>query len=120
MAQNSQGIQTLLEAEKEASKIVAKSRQYRVQRLKDARTEASKEIEALKAQKTREFQDFEKQFAGDSDESVIKAQAHTEQALIDINTAFAKNKEAVIQNLLAAIVKCEPTVHANVRPAKST
>lgn len=63
-ASNSQGIQTLLEAEKESSKIVQKARQCnflflirtdRVQRLKDARTEAAKEIEQLKEQKKSEF-----------------------------------------------------------------
>jgi V-type H+-transporting ATPase subunit G len=41
---SSQGISTLLEAEKEASKVVQKARQYRIQRLKDARTEALKVI----------------------------------------------------------------------------
>jgi V-type H+-transporting ATPase subunit G len=39
---STQGISTLLDAEKEASKIVQKARQYRIQRLKDARTEALK------------------------------------------------------------------------------
>ena len=33
----------------------------RVQRLKDARTEAVKEIDALKAQKAKEFEEFDKQ-----------------------------------------------------------
>eukprot|EP00842_Homolaphlyctis_polyrhiza_P001468 jgi/Hompol1/2321/HPOL_005947-RA len=120
MAQNSQGIQTLLEAEKEASKIVAKSRQYRVQRLKDARTEASKDIDALKAQKTQEFQEFEKQFAGDSDESVSKALQQTEQSLLDINEAIKKNKEAVIEKLLQTVAKCEAKLHPNAKPAAKT
>jgi len=62
-AQQTQGIQTLLEAEKDAAKIVQQARQCsswfrsfpahngemrsvdRVQRLKDARSEAQKEIE---------------------------------------------------------------------------
>ena len=57
----STSIQLLLEAEKEAGKIVAKSRQYRIQRLKDARSEAIKEIEAIKAQKNAEFAQFEAQ-----------------------------------------------------------
>ncbi|KAH6601836.1 hypothetical protein BASA61_001729 [Batrachochytrium salamandrivorans] len=118
MAQNSQGIQTLLEAEKEASKIVAKSRTYRVQRLKDARSEASKEIEVLKSQHAQKFQDFEKQFAGDSDDSVTKAHQHTEQSLLEINAAVQKNKKAVIEKLLATIVKCEPQIHVNAKPTK--
>jgi V-type H+-transporting ATPase subunit G len=54
------GISTLLDAEKEAAKIVAKAKAYRIQRLKDARLEASKEIEALKAAKAAEFAQFEK------------------------------------------------------------
>jgi len=101
---SSQGIQTLLEAEKEAAKVVQKARQCtsndctmsqrfpvrviadeldaentstccnisclclsvfiyinvdRVQKLKDARAEAAKEIEAYRAQKEKDFTSFE-------------------------------------------------------------
>lgn len=76
---SAQGIQTLLDAEKEASKIVTKARECertlgentvgqvgtdsyrldRTQRVKDARGEASKEIEELKAKKEAEFKEFE-------------------------------------------------------------
>ncbi|KAG1632226.1 hypothetical protein G6F45_004261 [Rhizopus arrhizus] len=55
---NSQGINTLLDAEREAAKIVQKAKQYRVQRAKDARLEAAKEIENIKAQKNAEYQSF--------------------------------------------------------------
>jgi V-type H+-transporting ATPase subunit G len=73
-ASTAQGIQTLLEAEKEASKVVAKARQCahhmllplnslptidRVQRLKEAKSDAQKEIDALKAQKETEFVAFQ-------------------------------------------------------------
>ena len=69
-----------MDAEREAAKIVQKAKQCksisfsfiftrwqsfipcccidRVQRLKDARSEAAKEIEELKAQKNTEYQDF--------------------------------------------------------------
>lgn len=81
--QQSQGIQTLLEAEKEAAKVVQKARQCtslivthhiprcpsshrdcalssdRVQKLKDARSEAAKEIEAYKVQKQKEYEAYE-------------------------------------------------------------
>lgn len=76
-AQHSQGIQTLLEAEKEAAKIVQQARQCnyppiphlqchvtqvpidRVRKLRDAHTDAAKEIEAYKKAKEQEFQAFE-------------------------------------------------------------
>jgi V-type H+-transporting ATPase subunit G len=56
---NTPGIQTLLEAEKEASKIVEKAKLYRTQRLKDARVEAQMEIDKLKQQKQQEFKEYE-------------------------------------------------------------
>ena len=72
-----QGIQTLLDAEKEASKVVQQARQCasyasgdelatanqistdRVQKLKDARAEAEKEIVDYKQQKEHEFKEWE-------------------------------------------------------------
>ncbi|KAI8893719.1 H+-ATPase G subunit-domain-containing protein [Globomyces pollinis-pini] len=118
MASNNQGIQTLLEAEKEASKIVAKARSYRVQRLKDARQEAQKEIEALKQQKNQEFIEYEKKYAGDSGDSVKQAQVETKKQLELIGADFAKNKDTVIQKLLETIGKCEPVIHPNVLKPK--
>ncbi|KAI8817553.1 H+-ATPase G subunit-domain-containing protein [Fimicolochytrium jonesii] len=118
MAQSNQGIQTLLEAEKEASKVVAKSRQYRTQRLKDARTEAQKEIEALKAQKNKEFVEFEKQYGGNTDETVTKANAETEEQLKEVNTLYQKNKQQVIEKLLSGIVNVQPQIHPNAKKAK--
>ncbi|CAG8453267.1 5638_t:CDS:2 [Paraglomus occultum] len=114
-ASNSQGIQTLVEAEKEAAKIVQKARQYRVDRLKAARTEAAKEIEALKAQKNEEFQQFETEHAGSSDQSFAKITAETETKLAQIQEAFNEHKAAVIERLLSAVTTVEPTLHANVR-----
>lgn len=68
MAQKSQGIQTLLEAEKEASKIVEQARSCtctrlttdRTQKLKEAQSEAEKEIADIKAQKQKELEEFQK------------------------------------------------------------
>ncbi|CAJ0633374.1 18394_t:CDS:2 [Entrophospora sp. SA101] len=103
-AQNSQGIQKLLEAEKEASMIVEKARQYRVDRLKAARTEAAKEIEALKEQKNLEFKAFE-----------AELDAETEIKLESIQMAFKDNKDSVIDKLLSTITTVQPKVHMNFK-----
>jgi len=58
-AQNSAGIQTLLDAEREASKIVQKAREFRTKRVKEARDEAKNEIANYKSQKEEEFKKFE-------------------------------------------------------------
>ncbi|KAG0052368.1 H(+)-transporting V1 sector ATPase subunit G [Gryganskiella cystojenkinii] len=114
-ASNSTGIQTLLEAEKEASKIVQKARQYRVQRLKDARAEAAKEIEELKGAKNEAFKGFELEHAGSSDETTHRVEVETEQKRVEIEAAFAKNREAVLQKLLETVYTVEPKIHRNAR-----
>ncbi|KAJ3083192.1 H(+)-transporting V1 sector ATPase subunit G, partial [Quaeritorhiza haematococci] len=114
-AASSQGIQTLLEAEKEASKIVQKARQYRVQRLKDARTEAAKEIEELKAQKMKEFQAFEQQYSGSNDAAFTKISAETEERLAAVNAAYRENKDMVIEKMLVSIAKVKPEIHRNLK-----
>jgi len=116
--QNSTGIQTLLEAEKEAAKIVQKARQYRVQRLKDARTDAAKEIEELKAQKNTEFRKFETEHAGTSDQSFAKLAAETDAKLATIQIAFEESKNLVIEKLLTTVTAVEPKVHINVKIPK--
>ena len=105
-----QGIATLLEAEKEAGKIVAKARQYRIQRLKDARQEAAKDIEALKQKKNLEFTTFESQFAGSSDVAFGKVNAETQERLEQGNVTYAQNKGVVVEKLMAAIVNIQPQV----------
>ncbi|KAF9961584.1 H(+)-transporting V1 sector ATPase subunit G [Modicella reniformis] len=114
-ASNSEGIQKLLEAEKDASKIVQKARTYRVQRLKDARTEAAKDIDELKAAKNKEFEAFEQQHAGSSDQTSQRVEAETTQKRAEIEDAFAKNREAVLQKLLETVYTVEPKIHRNAR-----
>ncbi|CAG8667251.1 12083_t:CDS:2 [Gigaspora rosea] len=116
-AQSSQGIQTLLEAEKEAAKVVQKARTYRVTRLKEARTEAIKEIEALKARKNAEFQAFEAEHAGSSDQSVALVEAETESRLVTIQEAFENKKSVVMEKLFAAVTNVQPKLHKNFRAA---
>ncbi|KAF8986229.1 H(+)-transporting V1 sector ATPase subunit G [Entomortierella lignicola] len=112
-ASNSTGIQTLLEAEREASKIVEKARQYRTKRLKDARAEAATEIEELKAEKNEAFKKFEQDHAGSSDQTTHRVEVETEQKRVEIETAFNKNKDAVLAKLLETVYTVEPKIHPN-------
>ncbi|KAI9620831.1 hypothetical protein H4Q26_013501 [Puccinia striiformis f. sp. tritici PST-130] len=78
-AQQSQGIQALLDAEKEAARIVEKAREYRSQKLKDARGEAAKEIESLKSKREEEFKEFEQQHSGNTDSQQKVLEEETKQ-----------------------------------------
>ena len=90
----------------------------RVQRLKDARAEALKEIETLKASKNAEFIEYEKkvwteelnQYSGDSGDNVKQAERETEAALKVIASDFSANKQSVIDKLLLVIGDCKPQV----------
>ncbi|KAI9208624.1 H+-ATPase G subunit-domain-containing protein [Polychytrium aggregatum] len=113
---NNQGISTLLEAEKEASKVIQKARQYRVQRLKDARSEAAKEIDVLKGEKQQEFVQFEQQFAGSSDSAFAGVTKETDDRLTSINAAYLQHKHTVIDKMLAAVENVHPKIHPNAIP----
>eukprot|EP00833_Pecoramyces_ruminatium_P015799 jgi/Orpsp1_1/1189831/evm.model.d7180000074820.1 len=112
---NSQGIQTLIDAENEASNIVSNARQYRVKRLKDARAEAAKEIEELKAQKNAEFAEYEKTHTGSNEENVAKANLETEKKLREIETDYNNNKEKVVSKLVEVVLNVKPKIHTNYK-----
>ncbi|KIR72114.1 V-type ATPase, G subunit [Cryptococcus deuterogattii CA1014] len=134
-AANSQGIQTLLEAEKEAAKVVQKARQYRVQKLKDARSEAAKEIEAYKARKEEEFKRFESerpdavwpplsqqqltrefaQHTSQTSTSQTSIDSTTKTQLSQLDDAVAKNKEKVIKKIVSRVLQSEPHLHPNLK-----
>ncbi|KAF9324432.1 hypothetical protein BG006_000525 [Podila minutissima] len=76
MAASNSGINTLLDAEKEASKIVQKARQYQTSH---------------------------------------RVEVETEQKRVEIEAAFAKNRDAVLQKLLETVYTVEPKIHPNAR-----
>ncbi|KAJ1306906.1 hypothetical protein OPQ81_007889 [Rhizoctonia solani] len=93
-------VQRLLEAEKEAAKIVQEARQYRTQKLKDARTEAAKEIEEYRKQKEEEFKSLEGQRAGSTSHAQDTIDKDTEAKIAAIDEAYTKQKDIVVQKLL--------------------
>ncbi|KAI1796642.1 H+-ATPase G subunit-domain-containing protein [Ganoderma leucocontextum] len=114
-AQQSQSIQTLLEAEKEAAKVVQQARQYRVQRLKDARSEAAKEIEEYKKSKEQEFKAFEQSHVGNTQTVQAQIDKETEAKQKDIRAAYDSNKDHVVQKLLDRVVLVKPELHRNLK-----
>ncbi|KAF9005932.1 H+-ATPase G subunit-domain-containing protein [Cyathus striatus] len=118
-AQHSQGIQTLLEAEKEAAKIVQQARQYRVQKLKDARAEASKEIEEYKKAKEQEFKAFEASHANTTSNAQTAVDRETETKLQEITDSYNKNKDAVVKKLLDRVVLVKPELHRNLNKVEA-
>ncbi|KAL2259224.1 hypothetical protein VTK26DRAFT_7172 [Humicola hyalothermophila] len=107
-AQHSAGIQTLLDAEREASKIVQKAREYRTKRVREARDEAKKEIEAYRAQKEAEYKEFEAQHTQGNKQAEEEANREAELKIKEIREAGKKNQEKVINDLLSAVLDAKP------------
>jgi len=114
-AQQTQGIQTLLEAEKEAAKIVQQARQYRVQRLKDARSEAEREIEEYKRMKEEEFQAFEASHVGTTSTTQAALNKETEASLKEIDDIYQQKKDAVISAIGKRAIVVQPEAHRNLK-----
>jgi len=109
-AQNSAGIQTLLDAERDAQKIVQKAREYRTKRVKDARTEAQKEIEEYKEKKEKEFKEYESKHTSGNKKAEEDADKDTEQKLEEIKQIGKKTGPQVVDQLLKAVMDVRPQV----------
>ncbi|EKM49987.1 uncharacterized protein PHACADRAFT_213758 [Phanerochaete carnosa HHB-10118-sp] len=113
-AQQSQSIQTLLEAEKEAAKVVQQARDYRVKKLKDARTQAQKEIDEYRKFKEDEFKAFEASHAGNTQHVQAAVDEETEVKKGEIAEQYAQNKDAVVKKLLDRVTLITPELHRNL------
>jgi len=113
-AQQSQ-IQTLLEAEQGASQIVQQARQYRDQRLKDALTQANKEIAAYDMAKNQEFGAFVASHAGTTSTSQVALDNDTDIRIREIDAVFKTRKDGVVKSLLARATLVHPKLHPNLK-----
>ncbi|KAI4648070.1 hypothetical protein J4E90_004087 [Alternaria incomplexa] len=104
-AQNSAGIQTLLDAEREAQKIV---QQDRTKRVKDARNEAQKEIEDYRKEKESEYQKFEKEHSSGNQKAEEDAKKDTDAKVKEIDEIGNKSGSKVVDQLIEAVVNAHP------------
>nr|XP_036584910.1 V-type ATPase [Colletotrichum truncatum]KAF6794678.1 V-type ATPase [Colletotrichum truncatum] len=111
-AQNSAGIQTLLDAEREASKIVQKGSRcvitVRTKRVKEARDEAKKEIEAYRNSKEDEFKKFESEHTQGNKQAEDEANKEAEGKIKEIKDAGKKSQDKVVTDLLKAVFDVKP------------
>jgi V-type H+-transporting ATPase subunit G len=107
-AQNSAGIQTLLDAEREASKIIQKSREYRTKRVREARDEAKSDIAEYKAKKEEEYKRFEAEHSKGNQAAEEEANKDAEKQIVEIKEAGKKNQASVVKNLLSAVFDVKP------------
>ncbi|KAI0390443.1 vacuolar ATPase [Xylariaceae sp. FL0594] len=107
-AQNSAGIQTLLDAEREASKIVQQARELRTKRVREARDEAKKEIEAYRQAKEEEFNKFEAEHTKGNKDAEDEANREADEKIKEIKSAGKQHQAKVVEELLKAVLDVKP------------
>ncbi|XP_065177936.1 probable V-type proton ATPase subunit G [Sycon ciliatum] len=115
MAQQSQAIQQLLDAEKKASEIVDAARKRKTRRLKQARSEAAEEIEHCRRDKEVEFSRVQVEQRGSGDVFQNQIRRETELELTVLQREVQTNKQAVVERLLLLCTSVEPRLHQNLQ-----
>ncbi|CAI7654982.1 unnamed protein product [Penicillium pancosmium] len=113
-AQNSAGIQTLLDAEREAQKIV---QQDRTKRIRDAKSEAQKEIEEYRNQKENEYKKFEAEHSSGFKTAEADANKEAEEKLKGIEASGKKQGDKVVADLIKATTDVKPQVPEKIAKA---
>nr|XP_006005311.1 PREDICTED: V-type proton ATPase subunit G 1 [Latimeria chalumnae] len=115
MASQSQGIQQLLQAEKRAAEKVSEARKRKNRRLKQAKEEAQAEIEQYRLQREKEFKSKEAAAMGSHGNSATEVEKETVEKMKIIIDSYQKNKEVVLDQLLALVCEIKPEIHMNYR-----
>ncbi|KFM27383.1 V-type proton ATPase subunit G [Auxenochlorella protothecoides] len=94
------GIQRLLASEKEAQSVVAKARKARTDRLKQAKDEADREVQAYKAQREEDFKRRQTDDSSASEESARNLIEEAEATVRSVQQSIQDKKEDVLKLLL--------------------
>lgn len=87
----------------------------KAQRLKEAKEEATREIEEYRREREAKFQEQQQKYAGSKDDFAQKMQEKTQTELKQLSMAIGDHKEKVIQRLMELICDIKPELHRNVR-----
>lgn len=109
----SNGIATLLKAEKEAQEIVSQARKYRQDKLKEAKKDASREIAEYKAQRDAQLSEHSKQNEGGLDALEAQAEGSIQQQLDEIDQIAKDKKQQVADLLIKAVINPVGGMHVN-------
>jgi len=111
--QQSTGIQQLLSAEKRAAEKVGEARKRKVKRLKQAKEEATAEIEAYKNEREKLYREHESKIMGSKGDNEARVAEQTRRRIEEANAMIGTNKERAMASLLAVVVSIKPELHKN-------
>ncbi|KAK2875204.1 hypothetical protein FQN49_001697 [Arthroderma sp. PD_2] len=83
---------------------------YRTKRIKDAKSEAQKEIEDYKNQKEEEFRKFEAEHSSGNQKAEDDANKDAEAQLTEIKASGKGKGDKVVDDLIKAVLDVSPQV----------
>lgn len=101
------GIRKLLQAEQKAQEMVQKARRDKVARLKQAKEEAEKEVEAYRAKREAEFGEYAGQFSTSGEDYNKNLEQKTDGEIKALQESAVAGKEKVIQLLFDTVKKVD-------------
>eukprot|EP01087_Luapelamoeba_hula_P015405 TRINITY_DN459_c0_g1_i1.p1 TRINITY_DN459_c0_g1~~TRINITY_DN459_c0_g1_i1.p1 ORF type:complete len:117 (-),score=38.74 TRINITY_DN459_c0_g1_i1:42-392(-) len=103
MSKQQQGIKKLLQAEQKAQELIAKARRDKGAKLKQAKDEAEKEIDAYRARREAEYAEYEGKFGSTSVDYAKQLEVKTEQEIREMQQGVKQGRDPVIQMLLECV-----------------
>lgn len=94
--------------------IVQQAREYRTQKLKDARIDAQKEVDELKRVRESTFKDMQDESTDTQSTHKKQVEHDTEKALSELVVQFQDKKIIVVDKLLGRVTHTTNQLHRNV------
>uniref|UniRef100_A0A803V0G6 V-type proton ATPase subunit G n=1 Tax=Ficedula albicollis TaxID=59894 RepID=A0A803V0G6_FICAL len=86
-------------------------------RLKQAKEEATAEIDHYRLQREKEFRNKETNVMGSQGNLSAKIEEQTTEAIRNLTSSYHRNMENMMKKLLSTICDISPEIHPNFRPA---
>jgi len=119
MANQTYGINLLLNAEKQAKEKVNEARKAKARRLKLAKEEANAEIKIFIEEAENEFKLHKENMKGSSSDMEQRQAQSEEQEKARIEEQTAANKQAVVDRIIELVCSVQPKLHVNFKPTQA-
>ncbi|XP_019357595.1 PREDICTED: V-type proton ATPase subunit G 3 [Gavialis gangeticus] len=115
MTSQSQGIQQLLQAEKRAKDKVEEAKKRKGKRLRQAKEEATAEIDHYRLHREKEFRHKQSNIMGSQGNLSTKIEDQTTEKIQAVTSNFHKEMESMMKKLLNMVYDIKPEIHLNYK-----
>jgi V-type H+-transporting ATPase subunit G len=115
MAENSQMIALLIEAEKKASGVIEVAKRRKAATLKKARDESTAELERYRKQLENDFAHIQKDFHSSKGQDADRVEKELQKKRADLGQAFKEHSALTLKHVLDIVINVNPEVHQNYR-----